>query len=178
MKKWFIFVVLVIAAAASGFSFFWRKQMGPPIPPPALVRLRPETYQRGEVIGEVEIPRLHLNVPVFEGDDAGILDLGAGHVPGTALPGQRGNICIAAHRDKDFRALRLIRPDDEIVLVTGRGELRFQVRATTIVTPNENQVLLPGPGRDLTLVTCYPFYFVGSAPRRFIVWATKSRAEA
>jgi sortase A len=131
------------------------------------------SYKRGERIGEIEVPRLHLKVPVFEGDDAAILDLGAGHVPGTALPPGPGNICIAAHRDKFFRALRFIHANDEIVLDTAQGALKYTVDSTTIVKPTQTDVLLPGPGRDLTLVTCYPFYYVGSAPKRFIVHALR-----
>ena len=121
----------------------------------------------------MKLPRLKLSVPVYEGDDPAVLDRGAGHVPGTALPGDEGNICIAAHRDKFFRALRFIRPHDVVVLQTTNGAERFQVDGTTIVKPTDTQVLMPGPHRDLTLVTCYPFFHVGPAPRRFIVHAAK-----
>jgi sortase A len=171
MRKLVIILSLVVAAGA---TYGWWYLNNRPLPPaPALPQPKPETYQRGEPIGEVEIPRLGLNVPVFEGDDAGILELGAGHVPGTALPGHAGNICIAAHRDTQFRPLRFIHPDDEIVLQTAQGESRFRVESTTIVKPTDTQVLLPAPGRDLTLVTCYPFFYVGSAPKRFIVHAVR-----
>ena len=129
--------------------------------------------RRGEHLGRIEIPRLGISVPVFEGDDAAILDRGAGHVPGTALPGDDGNTCIAAHRDKFFRALRFIQPHDEIVLQTSEGELKYIVNSTQIVNPSDTQVLMPAPNRDLTLVTCYPFFYVGSAPHRFIVHAVR-----
>jgi sortase A len=173
MRKLLLLSAVLVLLIGFGFSFaIWQKRMNQPLPPPpSLPEQKPETFHRGEPIGEVEIPRLHLSVPVFEGDDAAILDLGAGHVPGTALPGRPGNICIAAHRDKDFRALRFIRPGDDIVLEIAQGELRFEVTSTQIVKPTETQVLMPAPGRDLTLVTCYPFYYVGSAPERFIVHA-------
>ena len=129
--------------------------------------------RRGDVVGEVEIPRLHLSVMIFEGDDAGILERGAGHIPGTALPSGSGNIGIAAHRDTYFRPLRTIQANDVIALKTQAGTSRYAVTGTEIVPPSDIGVLAPTPGRDLTLVTCYPFYFVGSAPKRFIVHARK-----
>jgi sortase A len=137
------------------------------VPAPA-----PPVY-RGEVVGEVEIPRLHLSVMIFEGDDAGILERGAGHIPGTALPSSSGNIGIAAHRDTYFRPLRTIHANDVIALRTQSVTSRYAVTETEIVPPSDIGVLAPAPGRDLTLVTCYPFYYVGNAPKRFIVHARK-----
>jgi LPXTG-site transpeptidase (sortase) family protein len=139
------------------------------------VEPRPHTrvLRRGDVIGELEIPRLHLSVVVFEGDDAGILRLGAGHIPDTALPPGSGNVGIAAHRDTYFRPLRLIRVNDVIEVRTPAGESRYAVTETKIVQPTDIGVLARVPGRDLTLVTCYPFYYIGSAPERFIVHARK-----
>jgi sortase A len=128
---------------------------------------------RGDVIGELDIPRLRLSVMVFEGDDAGILSKGAGHIPGTALPPGSGNIGIAAHRDTYFRPLRGIHANDVITLTTPASTSRYEVTETEIVRPSAIGVLSRTPGRDLTLVTCYPFYFVGSAPERFIVHARK-----
>jgi len=110
---------------------------------------------------------------VFEGATAGILKIGAGHIPATALPGGGGNVAIAAHRDTFFRPLRLVREHDTIVLKTSDGTLRYAVTSTQIVAPSDVDVLAKAPGRDLTLVTCYPFYYVGSAPKRFIVHARK-----
>ena len=136
-------------------------------------RLNPRVFRRGDVIGELEIPRLHLSVVVFEGDDAGILRLGAGHIPDTALPPVTGNIGIAAHRDTYFRPLRRIRVNDVIEMKTPAGESRYAVTETKIVRPSDIGVLAKAPGRDLTLVTCYPFYYIGSAPERFIVHARK-----
>jgi sortase A len=137
-------------------------------PTPPLVARQPH---RGDVIAELLIPRLRLSTMVFEGDDAGILKLGAGHIPGTGLPAGAGNIAIAAHRDTFFRPLRGIRPNDIIALRTKRGITRFAVHDIEIVRPSDVQVLAVAPGRDLTLVTCYPFYYIGSAPKRFIVHA-------
>jgi sortase A len=139
---------------------------------PAPQAIAPKLHH-GDVIGELVIPRLRMSVMVFEGDDAGILKIGAGHIPGTGLPVQGGNIAIAAHRDTFFRPLRLIRPHDIVSLKTGTGITRFAVGDVEIVQPSDVRVLAPTPGRDLTLVTCYPFYYLGSAPKRFIVHATR-----
>jgi sortase A len=138
-------------------------------PPPTLA----PPARRGDVIGELEIPRLHVSVMVFEGDDAGILSQGAGHIPGTALAPGGGTIGIAAHRDTYFRPLRAIHANDLITLTTPSGTSRYTVTETRVVRPSDVGVLERAPGRDLTLVTCYPFYFVGSAPERFIVHAHK-----
>lgn len=127
--------------------------------------------RRGDIIGELQIPRLQLSVMVFEGDDAGILSQGAGHIPGTAL--RSGNIGIAAHRDTYFRPLRVIHAHDVITLKTPADTSRYAVTETKIVGPSDIGVLTRAPGRDLTLVTCYPFYYVGNAPERFIVHAQK-----
>jgi sortase A len=129
--------------------------------------------RRGDVIGELEIPRLRISVMVFEGDDAGILRLGAGHIPGTALPTGSGNIGIAAHRDTYFRALRVIHANDVIDLKTPAGISRYTVTESRIVRPTDIAVLDRAPGRNLTLVTCYPFFYVGTAPERFIVHARR-----
>jgi len=129
--------------------------------------------RRGDVIGELEIPRLRVSVMVFEGDDAEVLGQGAGHIPGTALPPGGGNIGIAAHRDTYFRPLRIIHPNDILTLKTPAGTLRYSVTETKIVRPSEIDVLADAPECDLTLVTCYPFFYVGSAPERFIVHARK-----
>ena len=133
----------------------------------------PPRVHRGDVVGEIEIPRLHLAVMIFEGDDAGILEQGAGHIPGTAFPSTSGNMGIAAHRDTYFRPLRLVRANDVINVKTPAGTSEYAVTGTEIVKPTAVSVLKPAPSRDLTLVTCYPFFFVGSAPERFIVHARK-----
>jgi LPXTG-site transpeptidase (sortase) family protein len=133
----------------------------------------PQPVRRGDVIGELDIPRLQISVMVFEGDDDGILKQGAGHISGTALRFGAGNIGIAAHRDTYFRPLRLVRPNDVIALKTPAGIARFAVTETAIVQPSDVGVLSSASGRDLTLVTCYPFYYVGNAPERFIVHARK-----
>jgi sortase A len=127
----------------------------------------------GELIGRMEIPRLSLSVVVLEGTGRPALRRAAGHIAGTGLPGQPGNVGIAAHRDTYFRPLQKIQRDDIITLTTLRGEYRYRVVSTKVVSPYDVAVLNPDGAEILTLVTCYPFYFVGSAPNRFIVRAAR-----
>ena len=127
-----------------------------------------------DVIGRLEIPRLNVSTVVIEGDDNHSLRLGAGHVPGTALPGADGNVGIAAHRDTFFRPLRNIAADDRITLKTAHGEYHYIVDSTQIVRPDDVAVLRATSRPELTLVTCYPFYYVGSAPLRFVVHARQT----
>ncbi len=143
-------------------------------PPPAASEAPNEFSSTGppakqSVIGRLEIPRLKLAVMVREGADEGTLSRAVGHIPGTALPGNIGNVGLAGHRDTFFRALRNIRADDTIELETTAGTYRYAVKSTRIVTPRDVSVLEASGGETLTLVTCYPFYYVGSAPKRFIV---------
>jgi len=130
----------------------------------------------GDLVGRLDIPRLRLSAIILEGDDSGTLKLGIGHVPGTALPGSRGNVALAAHRDSFFRPLRGIHPADEIEMTTLRRTYRYRVDSVKIVGPDAVEVLRDSAGPTLTLVTCYPFGWVGNAPKRFIVRA--SRVEA
>jgi sortase A len=127
----------------------------------------------GDLIGRLEIPRLSLSVVVVEGTDKPELRRAAGHIVGTGLPGQPGNVGIAAHRDTFFRPLRNIQSNDTITLTTLRGEYRYLVVSTKVVSPYDVAVLNPDGTEILTLVTCYPFYFVGAAPERFIVRAKR-----
>jgi sortase A len=126
-----------------------------------------------DLVGRIEIPRLGVSVIVMEGTGSDILRRAAGHISGTALPGQPGNIGISAHRDTFFRPIRNIRKNDVITLTTPRGEYRYRVVSTRIVSPQDIAVLDPSGGEILTLVTCYPFYFIGPAPSRFIVRAER-----
>ena len=108
---------------------------------------------------------------VAEGDGEDTLSLALGHIPSTALPGQEGNVAVAGHRDTIFRGLRDIRKNDLILFETRAGKYAYRVERTEIVKPSQVSVLKAGSTRELTLVTCYPFHYVGSAPDRFIVKA-------
>ena len=121
----------------------------------------------------LRIPELGIEVPVLRGTDDHTLDRGVGHIEDTPLPGTDGNSGIAGHRDGFFRGLKDISPGDAIELDTLRGTQVYRVERTWIVNPEDVSVLDPTPDQALTLVTCYPFYFVGSAPQRFIVRAVR-----
>jgi sortase A len=126
----------------------------------------------GALIGRVDIPRLKLSAAVAEGDDDKTLGKAVGHLPDTPLPWERrGNVALAAHRDGLFRRLEKIRLNDDIRVVTARGEFHYRVTKTHIVDPDDVWVIAPTDTPTLTLITCYPFSFVGNAPKRFIVKA-------
>ena len=124
-----------------------------------------------EAIGVLRLPRLHFEAPVFEGDTDEVLDRGPGWIPGTAALGSSNNIGIAGHRDGHFRTLRNVEVADVIEVISGSGTHRYRVTQTMIVEPDAVHVLDATGHGALTLVTCYPFYFVGHAPQRFIVRA-------
>ena len=127
----------------------------------------------GELIGRVDVARLGVSVAVVEGSDTTMLSRAAGHIPGTAMPGEKGNTAIAAHRDTFFRPLRNVRPKDVIRVTTRGGVYRYRVVSTKVVQPEDVSVLNSDGSEELTLVTCYPFFFVGAAPKRFIVKAVR-----
>jgi sortase A len=141
-----------------------------------LVSSVPEVRSSAGPLAVLKIPKIHLEVPVVEGTDDPALDYGVGHVEGTALPGEVGNVALAGHRDGFFRGLKDVVVGDTMELETVRGSESFVVENIWLVTPNDVWVLDPTPKESLTLVTCYPFYFVGSAPQRYIVRATRSSA--
>ena len=126
-------------------------------PPPTLAILR--------------IPRLDLEVPVYDGTTDAVLDLAAGRIEYTALPGTTGNVGIAAHRDGFFRVLKDIKEGDQLVLDTPLATEQYRVEWIRITTPDDVSVIDPTPDRAVTLVGCYPFYHNGPAPQRFIVRA-------
>ena len=131
----------------------------------------------GTPLAVLSIPRLRLDVPVFEGTDELSLNRGAGRIVGTARPGERGNIGIAAHRDGFFRGLKEVRPGDRIELAQSRHKFVYTVDNIAVVDPSDVTVLQARPQPSLTLVTCYPFYFIGDAPQRYIVQASLENSE-
>jgi sortase A len=153
-----------------------RQTTAPPAPEtPAMKRNVPI----GAVLGRVDIPRLHLSAMVRQGADEETLKTAVGHVPSTQFAGEVGNFAIAAHRDTLFRALKDIRIGDTATFQSTEGSYEYQVVSTQIVKPTDVSVLRPqGDRKLLTMITCYPFYFVGSAPKRFIVTARLSTDSA
>jgi sortase A len=142
----------------------------PKVDVPAGARI-PSVVKSGAPLGRIEISSLGVGAMIVEGVDDKTLRRAVGHIPGTAVPGQPGNVALAGHRDTFFRALRNIHKDDEITLETLDGSYRYRVDRIQIVLPGDVQLLKSSSQPTLTLVTCYPFSFVGSAPQRFIVQA-------
>lgn len=140
--------------------------------PSAAVEDQPP-LEAGDLVGRIEIERIGLSAMVAEGVDKRTLRRAAGRIPGTALPGQSGNVGVAGHRDTFFRPLEQVRVDDVIVFTTPAAQYRYRVVSSRIVEPADVSVLDPGEGELLTLVTCHPFYFVGPAPHRFVVRAER-----
>jgi sortase A len=147
----------------------------PPATNVAIPNRTPRTAARGETVGRIEIPRLGVSAIIKTGTDARTLQLAVGHISGTALPGESGNVGLAGHRDTFFRRLRDIRTDDEIRVATPTRTYHYRVERTNVVEPGDVWVLDPTAHPALTLVTCYPFSYVGSAPQRFIVRAQLTR---
>jgi sortase A len=125
-----------------------------------------------EPLALLRIDKIHLEVPVFEGTDDLVLNRGVGRIQGTAHVGEPGNVGIAGHRDGFFRGLKDISEGDTMVLETGTGTQTYVIDSIKLVTPDDVSVLKSEPTPALTLVTCYPFYFIGSAPQRYIVHAS------
>ena len=142
----------------------WRRASNEPAPPPLAV---------------LHIPKIRLDVAVLPGTDEGTLNRAVGHIDDTAAPGTDGNSGIAGHRDGFFRGLKDIVPGDLIELEAVRGKKEaYRVERIWIVDPEDVSVLDPTPTRSLTLVTCYPFYYVGPAPQRYIVRAVRADTAA
>jgi sortase A len=139
----------------------------------------PGITSRGDSpLGRIEIGAIGLDAMIMEGTDAKTLRRAVGHISGTPLPGRPGNVALAGHRDTFFSALRNIRDNDEITLTTLAGTYGYRVDSIKVVEPDDTAVLDNSDSAILTLVTCYPFYFVGPAPRRFVVRAHRISAEA
>jgi sortase A len=146
----------------------------PPLPavaPAAAAALNESKAGPGQIIGRLEIPSIDLTAIIEEGADMGTLRRSIGHIPGTALPGGSGNVALSAHRDTFFRRLGQLRRDDVLWITTAGATFYYVVESTGIVDPDEAIVLRDIGRPTLTLVTCYPFYYVGPAPKRYIVHA-------
>jgi sortase A len=176
-------VCLLWAGAASLSALVYQVEQRAFMEGPPPDRDRPEADRRPHAvasrvevsapIGRLDIPRIGLSAVVAEGDDENTLRVAVGHLPDTPLPWQEGNSALAGHRDSFFRPLRRIEVGDDIHLATRQGTLRYRVSRRAVVDPDDLWVLEPSPTAALTLITCYPFDYVGSAPRRFIVHAER-----
>jgi sortase A len=176
-----LFVLLGLALVlASGFALFWSEELQrlyapslPRIEKAAYPKTAERTVAKGSPIGLLEIPRLGLSSVVLEGDDVAALLLGVGHLADTPLPWHGGNSVFAAHRDTFFRPLAGIRHNDVIRFSTADAEFEYVVKEMKVVKPTELAVLAATPSATLTLITCFPFDYVGPAPDRFIVKAER-----
>ena len=128
-------------------------------------------FVRGDLVARIDIPRLKVSEAVIEGDDTETLRHAVGHIPGTALPGEPGNIALAGHRDSFFRKIGQLRDGDTLILETARGAFSYHVAKRAIVAPSDTSVLNSTTEPALTLVTCYPFRYIGSAPKRYVIIA-------
>jgi len=189
MRRWLERLLFLVAAVCLGYfvyvyaearlyQAFEDKELdailesrSAPASPPGAARSSEPAPAPGSTIGRIEIPRLGVSAIVRAGADARTLRLAVGYIPGTALPGANGNVGLAGHRDTFFRRLRDIDPGDEIRVTTKDGVFKYVVQRTLIVEPSDVRVLDSLGYPALTLVTCYPFSYVGSAPQRFIVRA-------
>jgi sortase A len=131
----------------------------------------PRVLVNGDVIGEIQVPRLGMSAIVVQGDSPVSLRRAVGHLPKSALPGERGNVVLAGHRDTFFRPLREIQVGDQIRFKTRARSFEYVVEFIEVVAPGDIQVLQPSTGHDLTFITCFPFQYVGPAPKRFVVHA-------
>jgi len=164
-SRWVQYVGAMQLAAAT------REQRETIVPPKPSGSSSRTSLQRGRVLGQFEVPRLKLSYVLLEGTDNRTLDKSIGHVEGTGLPGESGNISIAGHRNTHFRKLEWIRRGDEIVLTSPRGQYRYRVEWLRLFRPDDIEVIDAGHGPAVTLITCFPFEYVGSAPLRYIVRA-------
>ena len=177
-----LFVLIgFVVIAGSGLALFWSDELQRIYVPslPSIERRSgsdstkgPEAEQ-GKPIGLIEIPRLGLSSVVLEGDDAAALLLGVGHLSDTPLPWHDGNTVFAAHRDTFFRPLAHIRKGDVIKFSTADAALEYVVKELKVVEPTAVEVLEPTSAATLTLITCFPFDYIGPAPQRFIVRAER-----
>jgi len=191
--QWMRWILLAAAVATLGYCLFvvtdtWRFQKreqrqlerllaNHPPNSTAAAESAVATPRAGALVGRIEISRLGVSAMVIEGTTKSTLRRAVGHIAGTALPGRPGNVGLSGHRDTFFRPLRNIRQDDIITLTTAIAEYRYRVVSTKVVGPRDVAVLDADGAEILTLVTCYPFYFVGSAPDRFVVRAERVRKE-
>ena len=129
--------------------------------------------QPGEPVGKLTIPRIGLSAIVAEGVDESTLRKAVGHIPGTSIPEQSGNVALAAHRDTFFRDLGRVHGDDLISLETPHRIFLYRVKRTSVVGPKDTEVLQSDGQPELTLITCFPFHYVGPAPKRFVVEAVR-----
>lgn len=181
VSSWILIMIGAVLIACVGYAItdanvyqtaqLIKLESGTSSRPTAKARSFAARVMEGELIGELQVPRLRLKAVVAEGVSPRTLRRAVGHIPNTAMPGETGNIGLAGHRDSFFRALRGIRVADVISIRTTTRELRYEVQWARIVSPHDTSVLTSSPATELTLITCFPFDYLGAAPDRFVVRA-------
>ena len=159
----------IVSAYSTSIETSAARELASAAPAPAAKVKRPRA--EGDLVGRLEIPRLRISSVVLEGVSDATLRIASGHIPGTPAPGEGGNSGIAAHRDGFFRGLGKVARGDQVVVQTPTGERTYRVEFTSIVEPDDTRLLAPTGKEAITLVTCYPFHYVGPAPQRFLVRA-------
>ena len=180
--SWVLLIAGVIALAyvayvlvsAAYFRARESRKLHQAVSQPSATEASPRVMAEGDVIGQIEVPRLGLSAIIIQGDSDDVLRRAVGHVPETALPGQGGNIALAGHRDTIFRPLRDVKIGDTISLRTTAGDHSYRVTSTEVVPPTDIGVLQSRGENELTLITCFPFHYIGHAPNRFIVRALET----
>ena len=135
------------------------------------VRMYNTDPKRGENIGVLTIPKLERSLPILEGTSQEVLKLGVGHFEGSVLPGEHNNSVLSGHRDTVFRGLGDVGVNDELIVETKAGQFLYKIRKVRIVDQNDRTVIVPKPKSTLTVTTCYPFGFIGNAPKRYVLVA-------
>jgi LPXTG-site transpeptidase (sortase) family protein len=179
---WMLVGIGCLALLASGGVLLWarlfQEQQALVLPAIPTVERKAAPPAAGQLLGLLQVPRLELSSVVIEGDDSAALLLAVGHLSDTPLPWHEGNSVLAAHRDTFFRPLKGIRQGDVIRFTTADAELEYVVRQLRVVEPTAVEVLDSTPSPTLTLITCFPFDYIGSAPKRFIVTAERQSRTA
>ncbi|MCP1492561.1 sortase A [Peribacillus frigoritolerans] len=135
---------------------------------------RPET---GDLMGELYIPKIEATLPIYHGTDEDELEKGVGHYAGSVLPGEKDNSVLSGHRDTIFRDLGEVGEGDLLIAKTEAGTFTYKVRKVRIVDADDRTVIVPKPKATLTVTTCYPFSYIGSAPERYVLVADLLKSE-
>ncbi|MBM7606391.1 sortase A [Metabacillus crassostreae] len=135
------------------------------------VAVTAQVFQEGEKLGSLTIPKLDQTIAIFEGDSKEVLKKGIGHVISTPLPGEENNSVLAGHRDTFFRNLEKLEIGDKLLIERSDIYFIYKIKKIRIVDKDDNTVIVPRPRSTLTLITCYPFTYIGPAPQRYIIEA-------
>jgi len=182
-KKWsFLLSIVMIGGGTIFFSisaysfslgFFAGDKMNEQsqnLAPPAIEDVH---FQKGELVGLLSVPKLDLSLPIYEGTEESVLKKGVGHYSKSSLPGENNNIVLSGHRDTVFREFERIGLGDQLIVRMGEDEYMYKVKKVRIVDKDDRTVMVPKPKETLTVTTCYPFQYIGNAPKRYVLIAER-----